>query len=52
MTGHWFSPDSLSNKTDHHDMTEILEKIPIIDRPLLVLNRDYQNAHIYLIAYC
>ena len=27
MTGRWFSPVSPTNKTDHHDITEILLKV-------------------------
>jgi len=29
VTGLWFSPVSFTNKTDHHDITEILLKVAL-----------------------
>jgi hypothetical protein len=29
VTGQWFSPVSSTNKTDHHDITEILLKVAL-----------------------
>jgi hypothetical protein len=37
VTGQWFSPNtpvSSTNKTDHHDVTEILLKVALNTKPL------------------
>jgi hypothetical protein len=33
MAGWWFSPVSSTNKTDHHDITEILLKVALQNKP-------------------
>jgi hypothetical protein len=34
-TGHWFSPLSSTNKTDCHDITEILLKVALNTIPII-----------------
>jgi hypothetical protein len=37
MAGWWFSPVSSTNKTDHHDIAEILLKVALQNKPNLTL---------------
>ena len=50
MTGRWFSPEtlvSITNKTEHHDVTEILLKVAlnIIALPLTVMIIKYTQLN-------
>ena len=51
MTGWWFSPVSSTNKTDRHDITEILLKVAlnIINQPKPAYVYKIFTAHVILV---
>jgi hypothetical protein len=47
VAGLWFSPVSSTNKTDHHDITEILLKVALNTIKLTVVSDANKPLHIF-----
>jgi hypothetical protein len=47
VTGWWFSPVSSTNKTDHHDITEILLKVALNN-----INQTIDSILEYEVDFC